>query len=139
MCCTSDHDDRVVPLHSFKYIAALQHEGKGGPFFLQHHLNAGHGAGKPTSKVVIESINNVSRNRTDFNPRLLKMLINSHFTCWQPKQSIFLDSHDGFNESRFFHVVLCECTCLSYQYEFNTRTRGHRTVGDNYFACKTRD
>lgn len=44
-----------VPLHSFKFIAALQHAaGKTNkaPLLLRHHLKAGHGAGKPTKKVI---------------------------------------------------------------------------------------
>ena len=47
-----------VPLHSFKFIAALQHAaGKTNraPFLLRHHLKAGHGAGKPTKKVINEA------------------------------------------------------------------------------------
>jgi prolyl oligopeptidase len=45
-------------LHSFKYIAALQHAaGKTNlaPLLLRHHLKAGHGAGKPTKKVIEEA------------------------------------------------------------------------------------
>ncbi|CBH15890.1 prolyl oligopeptidase, putative [Trypanosoma brucei gambiense DAL972] len=54
---TGDHDDRVVPLHSLKYIAALQHENptEGGPFLARVEVAAGHGAGKPTSKIMQES------------------------------------------------------------------------------------
>lgn len=52
---TADHDDRVVPLHSFKYAAALQHaqEGK-APILIRIDVSAGHGAGKPTSKRIDE-------------------------------------------------------------------------------------
>ena len=52
---TADHDDRVVPLHSFKYAAALQHaqEGK-APILIRIDVSAGHGAGKPTSKRIEE-------------------------------------------------------------------------------------
>lgn len=48
---TADHDDRVVPLHSFKYAAALQHaqEGK-APILIRIDIKAGHGGGKPTAK-----------------------------------------------------------------------------------------
>lgn len=52
---TADHDDRVVPAHSFKFAAALQenHQGK-NPVLIRIETDAGHGAGKPTSKVIEE-------------------------------------------------------------------------------------
>ncbi|WP_339922244.1 prolyl oligopeptidase family serine peptidase [uncultured Cyclobacterium sp.] len=52
---TADHDDRVVPAHSFKFAAALQEAHKGQlPVLIRIETNAGHGAGKPTSKVIEE-------------------------------------------------------------------------------------
>jgi prolyl oligopeptidase len=53
MITTSDHDDRVVPAHSFKFAAALQ-EAAGGsnPALIRIETNAGHGAGLPTSKAI---------------------------------------------------------------------------------------
>lgn len=50
---TADHDDRVVPAHSFKFIAELQakHEGE-NPVLIRVDTNAGHGAGMPMSKVL---------------------------------------------------------------------------------------
>jgi prolyl oligopeptidase len=52
---TGDHDDRVVPAHSFKFIAALQEKQKGAnPVLIRIDTNAGHGAGKPTSKQIEE-------------------------------------------------------------------------------------
>ncbi|MCE4557178.1 prolyl oligopeptidase family serine peptidase [Roseateles cellulosilyticus] len=52
---TADHDDRVVPAHSFKYAAALQAADTGPkPKFIRIETQAGHGAGKPTSKIIEE-------------------------------------------------------------------------------------
>lgn len=53
---TADHDDRVVPAHSFKFAAALQaaHQGD-NPVLIRIETKAGHGAGKPTSKVIAEA------------------------------------------------------------------------------------
>lgn len=54
---TGDHDNRVVPLHSLKYVAELQHSNSslGGPFLGRIEVAAGHGAGKPTSKRIQEA------------------------------------------------------------------------------------
>jgi prolyl oligopeptidase len=46
---TADHDDRVVPWHSFKFGAALQRaQGCDQPILIRVETRAGHGAGKPT-------------------------------------------------------------------------------------------
>ena len=53
---TADTDDRVVPGHSFKYIAALQHaQPNGAPALIRIETRAGHGSGKPTDKVIEEA------------------------------------------------------------------------------------
>ena len=52
---TADHDDRVVPLHSFKFAAALQAAQAGpAPVLIRIETEAGHGAGKPTDKQIGE-------------------------------------------------------------------------------------
>ena len=52
---TGDHDDRVVPAHSHKFIAALQAAQKGSaPVLTRIETKAGHGAGKPTAKIIEE-------------------------------------------------------------------------------------
>ena len=53
---TADHDDRVVPAHSFKFAATLQHcQGGAAPILIRIDSKAGHGAGKPTSKRIDEA------------------------------------------------------------------------------------
>lgn len=52
---TADHDDRVFPAHSFKYAAALQEAQAGtAPVLIRIETKAGHGAGKPTAKIIEE-------------------------------------------------------------------------------------
>lgn len=52
---TADHDDRVVPAHSFKFAATLQEkQGGDAPVLIRIETNAGHGAGKPTDKAIEE-------------------------------------------------------------------------------------
>ncbi len=52
---TADHDDRVVPAHSFKFIATLQEKQSGSnPVLVRIDTMAGHGAGKPTAKTIEE-------------------------------------------------------------------------------------
>jgi prolyl oligopeptidase len=53
---TADHDDRVVPAHSFKFAATLQKDNNGtNPTLIRIETKAGHGAGKPTSKQIEEA------------------------------------------------------------------------------------
>ena len=52
---TADHDDRVFPAHSFKYTATMQAAQAGGaPVLIRIETRAGHGAGKPTTKIIQE-------------------------------------------------------------------------------------
>jgi prolyl oligopeptidase len=53
---TADHDDRVVPAHSFKFAAALQAaQSCDQPILIRIETKAGHGAGKPTTKIIEEA------------------------------------------------------------------------------------
>lgn len=56
LATTADHDDRVVPAHTFKYIARMQELNTGeNPTLVRIETNAGHGAGKPVSKMIDEA------------------------------------------------------------------------------------
>lgn len=58
---TADHDDRVVPAHSFKFAAELQKKQQGvNPVLIRIETSAGHGAGKPTSKLIEENADMLS-------------------------------------------------------------------------------
>jgi prolyl oligopeptidase len=53
---TADHDDRVVPAHSFKFAATLQAaQSCENPILIRIETKAGHGAGKPTTKIIEEA------------------------------------------------------------------------------------
>jgi prolyl oligopeptidase len=55
MITTADHDDRVVPAHSFKFAATLQEKNAGPwPQLIRIDVNAGHGAGKSTALQIQE-------------------------------------------------------------------------------------
>ena len=66
---TADHDDRVVPAHSFKFAAAIQ-EAQGGtaPVMIRIETKAGHGAGKPIGKLIDEAA-----DRWAFLVQIMKM------------------------------------------------------------------
>jgi prolyl oligopeptidase len=69
MITTADHDDRVVPAHSFKFAATAQADQAGGnPIIIRIDTKAGHGAGKPTSKQIEEVA-----DRWGFLSKALKM------------------------------------------------------------------
>jgi len=57
MVLTADHDDRVVPAHSFKFISELQDKQAGDlPVLIRIDTNAGHGAGKPVAMQIAEYV-----------------------------------------------------------------------------------
>ena len=69
MVTTADHDDRVVPAHSFKFAAAAPAAQAGSaPILIRIETKAGHGAGKPTTKLIDEVA-----DRWGFLARELKM------------------------------------------------------------------
>jgi prolyl oligopeptidase len=58
---TADTDDRVVPAHSFKFVSALQHAQAGkNPVLIRIETRAGHGGGKPTTKIIDETADKLS-------------------------------------------------------------------------------
>ena len=70
MVTTADHDDRVVPAHSFKFAATAQAAQRGtAPMLIRIETKAGHGAGKPTSKQIEEAA-----DRWGFLTRELQMV-----------------------------------------------------------------
>ncbi|MFO8054224.1 MAG: prolyl oligopeptidase family serine peptidase [Bacteroidales bacterium] len=70
---TADHDDRVVPAHSFKFIAALQEKHQGdNPVLIRIETKSGHGAGKPTDMIIEETADKFSFlfYNMNINPKL---------------------------------------------------------------------
>ncbi|XP_031260807.1 prolyl endopeptidase-like [Pistacia vera] len=63
MLLTADHDDRVVPLHTLKYLATMQYvlctslenSPQTNPIIGRIECKAGHGAGRPTQKIIDEA------------------------------------------------------------------------------------
>ena len=73
MVMTSDHDDRVYPAHSFKFAAAMQHAQAGdAPVLLRVDFKAGHGAGRPTEKIIDDVADRYAFlvKNLNFNPAL---------------------------------------------------------------------
>jgi prolyl oligopeptidase len=71
---TGDHDDRVVPAHSFKFAARLQQCQAGTqPTLIRIETRAGHGAGKPTAKLIEESADQLAflEKALNFKPEAL--------------------------------------------------------------------
>ena len=68
---TADHDDRVVPAHSFKFVSALQaaQEGK-APILIRVETNAGHGAGKPLSMIIDSAADTMAFAATHIGAKL---------------------------------------------------------------------
>lgn len=77
---TGERDDRVVPAHSFKFAAALQAAQSGdAPTLIRIETKAGHGAGKPTTKIVEEASDKLAFlvKTLDFQPRLVAQVTES--------------------------------------------------------------
>lgn len=73
MIITSDHDDRVVPAHSFKFGAELQEKQKcQNPILVRIEMNAGHGAGRSTEQVINENADLLSFGLYEMGIRNLK-------------------------------------------------------------------
>ncbi len=73
MVTTADHDDRVVPAHSFKFISELQEKHSGeNPVLIRIEVNAGHGAGKPISKILDEQADKWSFMLHNMNIKTVK-------------------------------------------------------------------
>lgn len=71
MVTTADHDDRVVPAHSFKFAARLQQAHKGeNPVLIRIETKAGHGAGKPTAMVIEEQADKWAFTLYNLNARV---------------------------------------------------------------------
>jgi prolyl oligopeptidase len=72
---TADHDDRVVPLHSFKFAARLQAcQGGKAPALIRIDTKAGHGAGTPTTKLI-----DAATDRLSFLASALGMKVERRF------------------------------------------------------------
>lgn len=83
MITTADHDDRVVPAHSFKYAATLQEAHRGPhPVLIRIQTKAGHGAGKPTSMQIDEAADVYS-----FLVKVLDMKLPTTDGAAKPKKS----------------------------------------------------
>ena len=73
MIITSDHDDRVVPAHSFKFGAELQEKQScPNPILVRIEMNAGHGAGRSTDQVINENADLLSFALYEMGIRSLK-------------------------------------------------------------------
>jgi prolyl oligopeptidase len=74
---TADHDDRVVPAHSFKFAAALQAaQAADRPVLIRIETRAGHGAGTPTSKQIEAAADVLA-----FLAAVLRMPVPTHFSA----------------------------------------------------------
>jgi prolyl oligopeptidase len=75
---TADHDDRVVPAHSFKFAAALQAaQACDNPVLIRIETRAGHGAGKPTAKLIAEAADQLA---------FLVRVLNMDLAGWAPQK-----------------------------------------------------
>ena len=87
MVTTGDHDDRVVPAHSFKFGAALQEAQAecDQPTLIRIETNAGHGAGKPTYKIIQEQADKMAFTFYNLNAPVKYLSDCDNAEGWEPE------------------------------------------------------
>ena len=77
---TGDHDDRVVPAHSFKFAAEMQSKQNGeNPILIRIEIMAGHGAGKPLTKTIDEQVDELAFMFSNLNISYTNPITNEQF------------------------------------------------------------
>ena len=109
---TADHDDRVSPLHSFKFIAQLQHlfaarSAHTQPLLIRIETKAGHGMGKPTIKTVSKTqLTFLTLSLTPPSVSLLflflSFILSSYFWNISPNR-LYLITHSIFTNKKLFY------------------------------------